>query len=390
MPDRWNRPTMQDGLNLLGGIRAMQNIDETNRNQKHDSQVNDYLTRISKGEAIDSKEKGYSYRAHLDAEATQTKKLFNDETFRQQKLQTEAAQRQQNQGDIDKRIATADFYKKQGNERMAMETIFPIYNFFPDGHKYEGMKPGSGGGRLLMKNQEGNQYEMDAPTYDQAMNVAVKFSKNYSAMDEQAKDKELTRNLQLLDNRGIHKTKDDKEAVYTEFVKGGRVLQTWADPETGKTLKGFDKETGEIIGPSKDNDFRSPEYYKDQDSLENNKATRKKMKAEAGKKGQDVDAGKRKKYKEDLGLMLALFAGQKAESSDEFMGDEGPTEKGKTKLGEAQSLVTKYKNKEELTDDEKKQIKHALRVTEMYNKISDDVSSDYLKTEKGDNWRKYQ
>ncbi|MCP4647919.1 MAG: hypothetical protein GY852_09350, partial [bacterium] len=157
MPDRWGRTNMQDGLNILGAVRTMQGIGDANRRKEHETKRDDYLNRMSKNEKIDPGEKGYRYASHLDAEAIIRQKQFGDESYRQQKLQTEAAQRQQNQADIDKRIATADFYEKQ-SEVKAAENLYSIYNYLPDGQTYEGIQPGSGGAKLLMRDQQDNPY----------------------------------------------------------------------------------------------------------------------------------------------------------------------------------------------------------------------------------------
>jgi len=136
------------------------------------------------------------------------------------------------------------------------------------------------------------------------------------------------------------------------------------------------------------------------------KSLKKETTTKVNEKINKLDEQKRKKYKEDLALMLQPFAGSKV-AFDEA-GNLSIT--GKTALEDAMMLVDKYQGNQKAHDDlkqkrdagvdekellrlekkvestklttaELKKIKHAFKAWEMYNGISKNITDQYLKEE---------
>jgi len=164
------------------------------------------------------------------------------------------------------------------------------------------------------------------------------------------------------------------------------------DPKTGKDIpepEGGYKPMDVIEAESK---IESREEKAETSALRREKLG---LDIEKGKTNQAVkaEADKRKKYKEDLSLMLQPFGADKGNIYDED--GEQLTDKAKGALDEAMKLTIKYKNKEELKPEEKKKLPKAIKAVEIYNMMFEDISGDYLKKDqtagaKADDWRTYQ
>lgn len=107
------------------------------------------------------------------------------------------------------------------------------------------------------------------------------------------------------------------------------------------------------------------------------------------KKEKAVAPGKqRDKFKKDLDLIMRPF--HKEESLYDELGDL--TKEGKSAFNVVLSLIEKArKDYKSLTTQEKANLKHARRASEMFDKISETISAEYEREpESGSNWQQYR
>jgi hypothetical protein len=424
--DKAGRFDMQDGLMIA---KIVSDITDKNKQERYQTNTKNYLNKIGKGETIDRNDPNFDYRAYLSASALVLQEKNADQEVQKNKFAINEKQRQENQADIDGRIVKANDLMQRGMEDKALDTLIPVYQYMPDGYTFKDFKTDEKGNvdrsqMVLLAPDGKTEITEPTPPLDQAMSTALRFSKSYKDTYHQAKQKASEANAKAIINNEIWATKDGKEAVYVPFMDvdktGNYVLkETWRDPQTGKTLKGFDNQTGKEVKSKLD--FRSPEYWKQEAEKLNAATSREGMKAstERTKQATEITAerapleneklkadtelakkraaaagktdstkaeeAKRKKFKEDLELQLKPFTGSKP--AYDAMGEM--TDEGKTALDAAMKLVTKYKNKDDLTKDEKAKLKYALRAVDMYGQISDTVSSDYGGGKSG-GWEQYR
>jgi hypothetical protein len=417
--DASGRFQLEDGVNFANVIN---NIAEQGKAADFQSQTDNYLNRIGKGENIDPKEEGYNYRAHLTASAMQLKTLSADQSVQKQRFELNEAQRTENQADIDTRIVKANDLIQRGRKDEALDALVPIYQYLPDGQTIKGFKTDKDGNvdrsKLVLIAEDGKtEYEEPAPDLDSAMKMALNFSKSYKDIYHQSIQRASEVNLKNLQNHQIWSSKDGKEAIYVPFVdvdKTGNytLKETWKDPATGETLKGFDESTGKEVESKID--FRPPAYWKQEDEKKRSKLTAQSTEADIAAKEQttrinkeqaplkneltraQTDLAKKKAseatkpagYKNDLDAIKTLakpFLDER--SGDVLSPDNALTPSGRNAIEKASALIKKHRNAERMTPAEKDLVQHAYRLVTIYNRISDRIASEYGE---GENWRNYQ
>ncbi|MBC2712858.1 MAG: hypothetical protein HGJ94_18270 [Desulfosarcina sp.] len=414
MPDASGRFQMEDGFRAA---RQITQFFEWNRRIDQSKQTDAYLDRIGKGEKINSGEEDYNYRAHLTASAMQMQSMRADQEFQAAEFENNEAQRRENQADIDGRLVKAEYLMSRHRGDEAMDTLLPIYQYLPDGNQFKGFVTDDAGNvdrsQMILVGEDGKtEFTEPTPTVAEAMTMAVRFSKAYKDTYHKSKQRASETNLKNALNHQIWTTEDGTEAIYVPFVDVGKtgdyiLRETWKDPKTGKTLKGFDEETGKIV--EGEHDFRPPAYWKQEADKKGAETGRENIEARTEATKQDTEikkdkaplerenlkaqtnlANKRadaagstsgtkaeekqqKKFKADLELLLEPFTGSK----NAYDMEGNLTDEGKTALDAAIKLVVKYNAKEELDGAEKKKIKYAIKVVDIYNKMSATVAEKY-------------
>jgi virulence-associated protein VagC len=114
-------------------------------------------------------------------------------------------------------------------------------------------------------------------------------------------------------------------------------------------------------------------------------AAEKASKGESTKNALDITSKALDIHRKNLALVLTPFA---KPGKDLFDENDELTNDGQTALDAAGKLINKVDNKEPLTSEEKRKVKHAYRAWDMYNKISGAVGGQYGSNKAG-NWRQY-
>jgi len=255
MPDLSGRPTLEDGLKLARSIMVAKRFqaeqEDRIRQQRGEDRVKKYLNLIAQGQKPDPKaDKDFDYGDYLKASAMVAEQKMNDQAWRQLQIQNDQAELVKHQQDIDTRIQTAEAAAKYGDIDKAYQILAPVYNYVPDGHEFVGFKEGTGNKVMIMKDPSGKEYEQQAPPFEEAMAMAKALSPRYVEMGLKARERMRQVNLNSIKNPQVWETEDGKKKAY--YVVGmdprtGRIMQSWKDPKTGKTLKGFDEETGKWV-----------------------------------------------------------------------------------------------------------------------------------------------
>ena len=395
MPDQWGRPTYGDFMHLAHGWSEAQRRGYEVQQQK---KTDEYGKRILSGEQIDpSKEKDFNMQAYVNAAVDNLHLIKANDEVKKAKIE-------QDQAELDDHITWAQHKLSNGDIPGFYQHVAQSYKKFPDGRNIVDFDFDN---KIMKVEVSPGQIE-DQPLIepDQALQLMQGFSKDYRkiASEQYAKREKL--NAELL-KKPIVVVADDGTAglQYTAMGRDGRIIQTIYDQNTGQVIGGVDPNTGQVIEPK--SPFK-PLQVKDQESkikerdlrakqIEANtnlakartgvaQAQRTKI-ATGGGKG-DTDAAKKDidRMKAELSIVLQPFAGSK-QTFDPNTGEV--TQDGKTALDAVHVLVTKYRNKEPLTDSEKGKLKHAIRAWDMYGKMSDQVSGRW-QGEKNASWRDWQ
>lgn len=290
MPDPYGRPTIHDFTQLGDAfgrsVQDMQQADDRRTALETRDRVQNYLNKMSRGEAIDPKDPSYQYIDHLAAQAITGRQALADESLRAKRLEVDAAAATANQVKIDAAIGGAqvsyfaaqkekDPDKRKALENETIDKLLPIYEMIPDGGTFVRWKDKD---RTVMvfKDTRGKEIEHPAPSVAQAMNMAVSASRSYVQKFAQTKDSIRAANAEQLikastDPSRRMSTSAGKEAVYMPILdmstSGEIVLrQTWSDPKTGKVIKGFDPDTGKEVKSNLD--FRPQAYWQTVSTLD--------------------------------------------------------------------------------------------------------------------------
>jgi hypothetical protein len=311
MPDRAGRFSLEDGLGIaqaFRGIRDQQQdmkerdqrmedralqmedrrqiIDERRRDVQQRQKIEGYVNRSLRGEKIDTGEADYDGASHLAAQGIILRKAQDDEGYRSQKLANDQKLAEEAEKKVNEHISQAQVYyykskrattpeDRQDLERRAYDALLPVYEHVPDGGKNMRFKDESRSS-LVFTDANGKEQEMAAPPLEKALfQIAVPFSKEQRKIfiDTRQKIKEFNTQQMIAaatDPAMRQRTADGKEALYVVFADPDAsgdysVRQTWIDPKTGKTLKGFDPETKKEVQSGLE--FRSVAYWKSVQAL---------------------------------------------------------------------------------------------------------------------------
>jgi len=336
MPDNWGRPTMDDGLRFA---RSMMSIRQFNQEQEdrarkraREEKVQQYLNMIGQGQEPDRKAKDFDYGAYLSATTQVAKSKFMDENTRRMRLENDMKEIEANQQDIDQRIAMAQNLYSQGNEQKAWEVLTPIYNYVPDGFDFEGFKPGTNNQVMILRDPTGKQVEQEAPSFDEALAMAQGLSKNYRKTILDFREKVRAKNLEMLEKPQIWRSKDGKvKAFYIVGIdpRTGKMIESWKDPKTGKTIKGFDARTGKQVESNVE--LYPEDYYGKQLGQKATRAAIKLHEAQAKAAGQKAagggKGGSKNKDIEYIQWLMKAYNIDEAKATDLFRNDKSLRER---------------------------------------------------------------
>jgi hypothetical protein len=404
MPDQAGRPTLYDWMAVA---RGWTDVQKQTKEAQSEEKTNEYGKIYAEGKEPDRAAEDYHFAADLKAQTS----YFQNQANR---ITLDNARREEGQRVIDETIPKAEQLLAAGDVKGFWNTVTPLYNqYVPDGNKITGLTED---GKLLVVTPDGKQTTQPAPDPKQALQMARGLSKNYQKMDQEwrMKVRELNvKNIQAPD--GWVDSKGDL-AFHIAIIDphDGTIKETLTSA-SGEFLGGFDASTGQVVPPKSDYkpiDFReyeqktkkgevdirhtgvSTEEIKSRTDIAKEKAPLEraeiqartgKLKAEATGVGKKETEKEQKQYKADLEIMLKPFAANNAYDPAGNLRPEGAM----TALGVAQRLVGKYRRKEKLTPTEKANVQQALRVVDMYNKMSGDVYGRYNK-QSGLNWRDFE
>ncbi len=267
MPDRWGRPTMNDGLTIMNGLRTIQGFNDHNQQKEHDGRVRGYVDQIAKGESIDPKGQGYNGAAHLEADgAWQANKA--------KILQNQAAEAEGNQTKIDTTIAQAAVAEQSGDLNGAAKMLYPLYNFVTDGNTYEGLDEKTN--EVLIRGADDKVTKYPGKSLEDLKKMAKGLSTNYITANAEAQQKRIDINTKAAQDWGLVTNKNGK-ALYRKFFldKEGRPRMVYEDPRTQEFVGGFNYKTGKVV--PLDGDYRSQEYWKQKAETEKAKITKREI-----------------------------------------------------------------------------------------------------------------
>jgi len=373
---------------------SIQDQNEKREERRLDKQrrtnIENNLKLFSQGQAPDNMAPDYDAVADIEAQAVWGRNALQDEQLKSARHDTDIKAAQARKPKIDEIYgATLSVYREYEAEQdpekkkklgdKVIESALPMYDFVPNGTKYTGRDDEKG--VLKFKNIVGQEQTEPIPDPKNVVQRAYQFAQNYGDYYHAAREKLRDFNAKQMLAPVREKAKDGTEALHYTMLdmdpQSGDYVprETWRDPKTLKVLKGFDESTGkEVEGP----DFKPTKQRKEEADIEHTEAaTRKLMQPDGG--GPEEKSKEVKAAKDKLAYELQPFAGSKPVYDE----NDVLTKEGKTALDAAIHLVTKYRRKEQLTDEEKAKIKHAITAVEMYEQDSARFSSDYKPQGKG-------
>ncbi|OEU63375.1 MAG: hypothetical protein BA867_08715 [Desulfobacterales bacterium S5133MH16] len=303
MPDRWGRPTMADGMGLATGFMRVQ--EHIGRQQKETdlfrSRANreKYIPMLLKSTEPNRESSDFNYSDWLDAQVEVQDIQHRDVIYQKDKLDLQKKKERAAESEINNMISTAEIYAGRGQDEKGARVLADIYNYMPDGQEYVGVSSQNPLKWIMRAQATGEEYLADAVPYGEAIKMAKGFSSAYREIDQAAEQKRLIHNRQELMKREVHTTAAGEEALLFNLLdKDGAIRTTYRSPKTGAVLQGFDEKLGRNVVTK--TDFRSPEYWQQQEDRKTQKEVRTKRQAAVSEKEKEKALEKFEKQAEAI------------------------------------------------------------------------------------------
>jgi hypothetical protein len=274
MPDKWGRPTINDGIAIAEGFQSLKRFQnsledraetqqEKQRRLKDAAQIESYSKSLMNGKPLDPKSKDFNAANALAAQAMLFEKQRNDQIFKSKKLQLQKQRYKAEKREMIKGYAAAQVVADSGDEQTAAEMLASkLYKYVPDGGDFKGTDEETGEW-LFDDHYTHGVNRMPPVPWKKAKQMAEKFIQMYEGVRTKVRNASDAHNLAEFKKPAEIWTKKGGKGRYAHYVlmdKRGRPRETWVDISSGDIVKGFDPQNpsqeiefkGELTPPRED------------------------------------------------------------------------------------------------------------------------------------------